>query len=147
VQTQVTQDSKILDGQCMCGAVTVKATVTKPIVRACHCDMCRRHTSSMFMSLPATDIAVEGPAKSYQSSDWAERGFCEVCGSTLWYATTGDGVRNLSAGLFENSGDAPLKLEFFADAAPDGYALAGDHRKMTTTETMALFAPSEGDTI
>jgi hypothetical protein len=59
----------------------------------------------------------------------------------------GDGVRNLSAGLFENAGDAPLKLEFFADAAPGGYALAGDHRKMTTKETMALFAPSEGDTI
>jgi hypothetical protein len=147
VQTQVMQDSKILDGQCMCGAVTAKATVTKPIVSACHCYMCRRHTSSMFMSLPATDIKVVRPAESSQSSDWEERGFCEVCGSTLWYATTGDVVRNLSAGLFENSGDAPLKLEFFADAAPEGYALAGDHRKMTTTETMALFAPSEGDTI
>jgi hypothetical protein len=145
MQTQVAHESKTLTGQCLCGAVTVTATVTKPIVRACHCEMCRRHTSSMFMSLPATDIVVDGPAKSFQSSDWAERGFCEICGSTLWYATTDDGVRNLSAGLFENAGGAPLKLEFFADAAPDGYALAGDHRKMTTKETEALFAPNEGD--
>lgn len=89
-------------------------------------------------------IDVQGPARSFQSSDWAERGFCGVCGSTLWYGTTHDGVRNLSAGLFENAAGAPLKLEFFADAAPDGYALAGDHRKMTTAETEALFAP-KGD--
>lgn len=135
-----------ITGHCLCGAVTVKATTTDPIVRACHCEMCRRHTSSMFMSLPADNIVVEGPAKTYQSSEWAERGFCEVCGSTLWYATTGKSHRNLAAGLFDNAGDATLKLEFFADAAPKGYALAGDHRKMTTLETMALFAPNEGDT-
>lgn len=135
------ESSKILEGQCLCGAVTVKAAVTNPIVRACHCEMCRRHTSSMYMSLPVENIEFSGPTKTYQSSDWAERGFCEVCGSTLWYATTGDGKINPSAGLFANAGDAPLKLEFFADAAPSGYALAGDHRKMTTQETAALFAP------
>ena len=135
-----------ISGRCLCGAVTVCATVTNPIVRACHCDMCRRHGSSMFMSL-ATDpgsIVIEGPAKSFRSSEWAERGFCETCGSTLWYGTIADGARHISAGLFENAGDAPLKLEFFADACPDGYALAGDHRKMTTKETIAMFAPEDG---
>lgn len=139
-------ESKTLNGQCLCGAVTVTATVTNPVVRACHCEMCRRHTSSMFMSLPAENIEFKGPAKSYQSSEWAERGFCGTCGSTLWYATTGDGHINPSAGLFENAGDAPLTLEFFADAAPSGYALAGTHRKMTTQETLALFEPAEGET-
>ena len=68
-----------------------------------------------------------------------------TCGSTLWSCTTGDGHINPSAGLFDNAGDAPLKLEFFTDAAPNGYALAGDHRKMTTQETLALFEPYEGD--
>jgi hypothetical protein len=134
-----------IQGQCLCGAVTVSATVENPIVRACHCDMCRRHTSSMFMSLPADNIEFMGPTKSYRSSEWAERGFCGTCGSTLWYRTIGDDQINPSAGLFDNAADAALKLEFFADAAPEGYALAGDHRKMTTTETMALFAPEEGD--
>jgi hypothetical protein len=141
----MTQQRKI-EGQCLCGAVTVTATVTNPIVRACHCEMCRRHTSSMFMSLPtvAGSITVSGPAKTYRSSEWAERGFCETCGSTLWYGTIGDGVRNLSAGLFKDAANAPLKLEFFTDTAPKGYALAGEHRKMTTAETLALFEP-EGD--
>lgn len=134
-----------INGQCLCGAVTVTATLTDPIVRACHCEMCRRQTSSMFMSLPAENIVFSGPTKTYQSSEWAERGFCGTCGSTLWYGTRGDGHINPSAGLFDNAGDAPLNLEFFTDAAPKGYALAGDHRKMTTQETLALFEPYEGD--
>ncbi len=62
-----------INGQCLCGSVTVTATLTDPIVRACHCDMCRRQTSSMFMSLPAENIVFSGPTKTYQSSEWAER--------------------------------------------------------------------------
>ncbi len=134
-----------ISGQCLCGAVTVHARFASSIIRACHCEMCRRHTSSMFMSL-ATEpgsVSFDGPTKSYRSSDWAERGFCEICGSTLWYGTVEDGIRHPAAGLFENAAGVPLKLEFFADNAPDGYALAGEHRKMTTQETLDLFAPKE----
>jgi hypothetical protein len=134
-----------LAGRCLCGAVTVTATMSKPILRACHCEMCRQHTSGAFFSMAADpdSIVVVGPAQTYRSSDWAERGFCGTCGSTLWYGTVHDGTRNLSAGLFENAGAAPLKLEFFVDNCPQGYALAGDHQKMTTQETIALFAPEE----
>ncbi|MFT6024551.1 MAG: hypothetical protein ACI9PY_002678 [Ascidiaceihabitans sp.] len=140
-------ETKHIKGRCMCGAVTVEATMSEPALRACHCDMCRRHTSSMFMSLrtDAGSTKVAGPAKSYRSSDWAERGFCEVCGSTLWYGTVHDGVRNLAAGLFDDAAGAEMMIEFFADAAPVGYALAGGHKKLTTQETIALFAPDEDD--
>lgn len=140
-------ETRNISGQCLCGAVKISATVTDPILRACHCNMCRQHTSGMFLSL-ATDShseTIKGPAKSFQSSEWAERGFCEVCGSTLWYGTLHDGVKNLSAGLFENAGDAPLKLEFFVDQCPQGYALKGDHKRLTTAQTIALFAPEEGN--
>ncbi len=134
-----------IKGRCLCGAVTVTATVSRPIVRACHCDMCRQHTSSMFMSL-ATDpgsLTIEGPAKSYRSSDWAERGFCESCGSTLSYGTVADGERHVAAGLFQNAGGARLKLEFFIDQKPDGYALSGEHRRMTAAECEAAFGSED----
>ena len=140
-------DATKIRGRCLCGAVTATATVTKPIVRACHCDMCRQHTSSMFMSL-ATDpgsLTFDGPARSFRSSEWAERGFCEICGSTLWYGTIADGQRHVAAGLFENAAGAPLKLEFYSDMVPEGYALSGAHRKMTAAECEALFAPEGGN--
>ena len=135
-----------IEGRCLCGDVTATAKMARPMMRACHCDMCRQHTSSMFMSLGVDpgSLSFEGPVKTYRSSEWAERGFCGTCGSTLFYGTVADGARHPSAGLFKDAAGAPLKLEFFADATP-GYAIEGEHRKMTTEETLALFAPEAGD--
>lgn len=138
-------DKKFLNGRCLCGAVTVSVQSEDPRLRACHCDMCRRHTSAMFMSVdadPAT-LTVEGPAQSYVSSDWAERGFCGTCGSTLWYGTTHDGVRHLAAGLFDDAAGGRLTLEFFSDRCPTGYALAGDHRRLSTEETIEMFTEAD----
>ncbi len=136
-----------IEGACLCGAVTVTAEMARPILRACHCEMCRKQTSAVFMSLATVTGSekIEGPTKEYNSSAWATRGFCGTCGSTLWYATRQDGARNLAAGLFENAAGASLDLEFFVDMCPQGYAFAGDHRKMTTQETIALFAPEDGE--
>ncbi|MCY4206606.1 MAG: GFA family protein [Roseovarius sp.] len=140
------ENERAVDGRCMCGAVAVSAIVKNPILRACHCDMCRRQTSSMFMSLAIVSgsLKVEGPAKSFRSSDWAERGFCTECGSTLWYGTLHNGERHPAAGLFENAAGAPIKLEFYSDMAPEAYALSGNHRKMTAMETERLFQSNDG---
>jgi len=140
--------TEAITGQCLCGAVSVRAMVEKRALQACHCDMCRKHTSGMFISVATVpgSVEVSGPTKSFRSSDWAERGFCEICGSTLWYGTVADGVRHPAAGLFENAADGEMKIEFFADECPNGYALAGEHQKLTTKETIALFAPEDGDT-
>lgn len=137
----------MLEGQCLCGAIKVRATATRPALRACHCEMCRRHTSSMFMSvdLDQDSIDIDGEVTLFRSSDWAERGFCATCGSTVFYATVHDGRRNLAAGLFPNAADATLMHEFYADAAPDSYALENrGQTKLTTDETIALF--TGGDT-
>jgi hypothetical protein len=109
--------------------------------------MCRRHTSGVFVNITTEQdsIVVEGPATVFESSAWANRGFCAVCGSTLWYGTTQDGVRNLAAGLFDNAGGASLAREYFVDQCPDGYGLTGHHEKLTRQQTIALFAPDEGD--
>lgn len=135
-----------LEGHCLCGAVTVTSQMENPMLRACHCDMCRQQNSGPFVSISndPQNVTVQGEISVYRSSEWAERAFCPVCGSTLWYSTLHDGARNLSAGLFENAGSAPLKLEFFSDMCPDGYAFAGEHKRLTTEETIALFAPQEG---
>ena len=130
-----------INGRCLCGAVTVRAEIDNPVLRACHCEMCRQHTSGAFFSIKTVPGSeeVSGPAKSYRSSDWAERGFCATCGSTLWYGTVADQARHFAAGLFENAADAPLVIEFFEDNAPAGYALAGTHKKLNTQETIKLF--------
>ena len=136
-----------IQGRCLCGAVTISAILEKTGLTACHCDMCRRHTSSFFVGLSPvqSSLKIEGPAKSFRSSEWAERGFCSECGSTLWYGTVHDGARYLAAGLFENAGGAPLKLEFFADMCPEGYRFEGYHKKLSTEETIAMFTGGSQD--
>jgi hypothetical protein len=131
-----------ISGQCLCGAVRVTARTEDPILRACHCDMCRRPTSGAFFSIETVpgSVEVSGDASVYRSSEWAQRGFCSTCGSTLWYETLHDGRRNLAAGLFADGGGAPLKMEFFADMCPQGYRLAGDHKRLSTEETIAMFS-------
>lgn len=134
-----------IEGRCLCGAVTVTAEAADvPRLRACHCDMCRRHTSGMFVSIETGPAEITGPARVFKSSDWAERGFCETCGSTLWYGTLGDGARHLAAGLFDDAGHGQMKIEFFADMCPQGYGLKGAHRRLTTAETEAMFTGGDG---
>lgn len=142
-----------LSGKCMCGAVTVTATPARASLSVCHCDMCRAWSSSMFMGIEAAEGSVEasGPVKTFTSSEWAERAFCDTCGSPLWYRITAPGPlhdqHQVAAGLFDNAGGLTPRLEVFIDKKPDGYALTGDRKTMTEAEMMAFYAPSkEGDT-
>jgi len=130
-----------IEGQCLCGGVKVAAAIDAPTLAACHCSMCHRQNSGPYISIMTEQSATqaEGPIKVFRSSEWAERAFCSECGSTLWYSTVHDGARYLSAGLFGNAGGARLTLEYFSDNCPQGYTLAGDHKRMTEAETIALF--------
>lgn len=130
-----------IEGQCLCGGVTVSASVGTPTLAACHCSMCHRQNSGPYISIMTDQSATiaEGSIKVFRSSEWAERAFCSECGSTLWYSTVHDGARYISAGLFDNAGDADLALEYFSDNCPQGYTLAGDHKRMTEAETIAYF--------
>jgi len=133
-----------INGQCLCGAVTLEVRPTQPELHACHCGMCRAWTGSALVGLAVSpeNMSFEGPVKSRQSSDWAARDWCDACGSTLWYRVTlpGHEFYHTSAGLFENAGNLKLTKEIFIDRKPDGYAFAGDHDLKTQAEMEAIFA-------
>jgi hypothetical protein len=128
-------------GHCMRGAVTVTVAQFGDNMNACHCDMCRRWTGSAFVAVRASakDVDLQGPVKTIARSDWATRGWCDTCGSTLFYRTNADGSYGLSAGLFANTAGRQLNIEYFVDQKPDGFAYAGDHKRLTEAETLAFF--------
>ena len=132
-----------MNGQCLCGAVTVEATPVRSAIVACHCDMCRRWTSAMYMAVQVEpEFKATGPVKEYTSSDMASRAFCDTCGSNLWFRITEDGPMHgqvqMAAGLFENAGGGALRLELNIEGKPKGYAFAGERRQMTHAEEMAM---------
>ena len=75
-------------GTCLCGATRLKVTVDNTDISACHCSMCRKWTGGPLLVVHCSQPPViEGRAPSvYESSDWAQRGFCGQCGTQL-YAT------------------------------------------------------------
>ena len=77
-------DKTAISGKCLCGAVAFSASIAKPHVGACHCNMCRKWGSGPFMEVDCgTDVSYKGGENisTFSSSDWAERGFCSKCGT------------------------------------------------------------------
>ncbi len=130
---------KELNGKCLCGSVTVKATPVRPHIEACHCDMCRAWGGMAFVGIQCGENVVfsgEENIARYPSSDWAERGFCMKCGTNLFYRFTPANNYSLTAGLFADTGDLTLGEQIFIDEKPDWYDFAQDTPKKTGAEVI-----------
>lgn len=131
---------RMLEGHCLCGTVTIKATPSMRHVEACHCDMCRRWGGIAFLSVQCGSnvrFAGKDHIARYRSSDWAERGFCTKCGSNLFYRFIPADNYSFPAGLFDDLGGMTLTEEIFVDEQPGYYSFAQDTLRKTGAEIMA----------
>jgi hypothetical protein len=137
--------SKTGTGKCLCGTVRFTATDFHTEYHACHCGMCRRWSGgSPFFAASCEAVTFDSGGESvgrYTSSDWAERGFCKNCGTTLFYFLKPTQKYAMSVGTFDDPSIFRLAGEIFIDQKPPGYDLAGDHPRLTEAETFAKFAP------
>jgi len=142
-------------GGCLCGAVRYTLKSPPKSLGACHCSMCRKFSGGIELGLdvPADAITFqsEETLRVYVSSEWAERGFCTKCGSSLFWRLTApgpmQGLFSLSAGSLDDLGDLELDQEVYIDMKPAGYALTGDHKRLTEADVMAMVAAAqEGET-
>ncbi len=140
-------------GSCLCGAV--KYTVTSEITHAgaCHCAMCRKWSGGIYLGIavPGDGMDIDGAENvtTFASSEWAERGFCGKCGSSLYYRVTApgpyQGTYHIGMGSLDDTTGVTVTEEIFTDLKPKGYAFDGNLKGMTEAEVMAMFAQaSEG---
>ena len=132
-------------GGCLCGAVRFDATVEQHEFSACNCDACRRWGSAPFMAVNASDVVFEDDRslRRHRSSDWAERGFCSTCGSSLFFRLVNQGAAagyEISVGAFDDQSGLKMTGEIFVDRAPGVYAFAGISTRLTEAECLARFA-------
>ncbi len=132
-------------GRCLCGAVRITAQSVETRHHACHCRMCRRLVGGPYFAASAQGVSFEGGENItvYQSSEWAERGFCKVCGSNLFYHLKEPDLYSIAVGIFNKPTQFVLSGEYFIDNKPDGYDFTGDHPRQTEAEIMAEFTSSE----
>lgn len=126
----MTDELDISTGGCLCGEVRYEVRGPMRGVVNCHCDMCQRlhggfgpHSKARKMNISIT----KGDGLAwFKTSDIAQRGFCKVCGSGLfWEPFEQDGT-----GILAGSLDAPTGLEtighIFVGEKPDFYEITDD---------------------
>lgn len=113
-----------LTGGCLCKGVRYSVSGPMKSQVHCHCESCRRATSSAFTSwftVARSDVTFSGLAPSaYHSSPGVTRTFCPRCGSPLTFETVGrpDDVDFYAASLDDQGNFKPTKHVFWSEHVP-----------------------------
>lgn len=137
--------ASVVRGQCLCGAISLTATSTNKHLGACHCNMCRHWGGGPLLAVECgSDVTFDGEENIgvYQSSEWAERGFCKKCGSHLFYRLKQNQQYYIPAGIFNDSEGFVFDHQVFIDDKPEYYSFANETENLTGEEVFALFASS-----
>lgn len=119
----------MITGSCLCGGVTF--TLDKPLRNsvACHCIQCRK-TSGHYVSatqVPPGQLHItrDETLTWYRSSPEAERGFCNRCGSSLfWRHEADNGAVSVMTGTLDGHTGITTEKHIFTAFKGDYYELA-----------------------
>src|SRR5690606_39996528 len=102
---------------CMCDAEAFSVGYTDEQVHIGHCGMCRRWSGGplMFVRAEVVDFSGTEHLTRFKSAEWAERGFCNKCGSSLLYHLLPANQILLSLGSFDDASAFALGSEIFID--------------------------------
>jgi hypothetical protein len=114
-------------GACLCGAVhfEFKGDLTPP--NACHCTACRK-TSVHFEAscdVPRKALTIHGQENLawYQSSEKVRRGFCRICGSSLFWDPVFQDWTAIAMGAFDTPTGTHLTKHIFVADKGDYYEI------------------------
>ncbi|MGR3289876.1 MAG: GFA family protein [Paracoccaceae bacterium] len=112
-------------GSCLCGGVRFELDEPLRDSVACHCIQCRK-TSGHYWS--ATNVPLDGfrlkSEKSlqwYQSSETARRGFCNICGASLFWEKRGEATISVASGTLDGPTGIQTSKHIFLDFKGDYY--------------------------
>jgi hypothetical protein len=111
----------------LCGGVRYGIRGALRDAIACHCTQCRRtsgHHAAM-TSAANEDLALiaSRTLEWYRSSPEAERGFCRVCGSNLFWRPQGEERTAITAGTLDSPTGIKLKEHIFVADKGDYYSI------------------------
>lgn len=125
-----------IQGHCVCGTVEIVIAEYGNFVYTCHCDTCRRMNSGPVLSIdpgPKENLNFTKGSEniSIYHDEEVERGFCRICGSTLFWHDPAANHYCMNAELFDDIvRDAVFSLELFYDMKPGYYAFSGERKKL-----------------
>lgn len=131
-----------MKARCLCGATQFEVQLRNHEVAACHCSMCRRQTGGPLMSIDIEDINFidQQHLSVFNSSEWAERGFCSICGTFIFWRTKDHSFTNINVFTLEELPEGlDFNLEIYVDQQPTFYSFNNQTQKMTEAEVIERF--------
>jgi len=120
----------MLKGSCLCGAVSIEVAGELELpAEACHCTMCRKQTGHFLagVNVRREALTVHGADKVawFRSSEKVRRGFCSVCGSTLFWDPLIEDYKHTGVllGLFDTPTGAHISKHTFVGDKGDYYEI------------------------
>ncbi|MCW8846437.1 MAG: GFA family protein [Gammaproteobacteria bacterium] len=114
-------------GACMCGAVSFEVIGALPTPDACHCTECRKQSGHFWVStdVARTSLTIHGDENLgwYSSSEKVRRGFCRICGSSLFWDPVKKDTIGVAMGAFDLPTDTTLGLHIFVAEKGDYYEI------------------------
>ncbi len=106
-------NSKKIEGGCMCGAVRYRVTGKQLRGTICHCTTCRRSSGAPFMSWTLFNQRqfewLIGRTASIGDTSAAIRKFCNLCGSPLTFEFTDSSeIIGVTTGTLDEAGDGKV---------------------------------------
>ncbi|MBH47869.1 MAG: aldehyde-activating protein [Halobacteriovorax sp.] len=135
-------------GSCMCKAVTFSFDLKNQHFDVCHCSMCRNWGGGPALTVESAgniEFSGEENITVYSSSEWAERGFCNKCGSNLFYRLKDKSHNfcNFNLGTLNNHEEFRFTTQIFIDAKPSNYSFSNETKNMTEKDVLEAFGISE----
>jgi hypothetical protein len=104
-------------------------------VVACHCGQCRKTTGNFLAASNAPAQSVIFVADSglawFKSSENAERGFCNQCGSNLFWRALNSDTISITAGSLDGETGLHIAEHIYVGDKPDWYEITDGKPQFT----------------
>lgn len=112
-------------GSCLCGAIHFEVEGELAAPSACHCSRCRKHTGhyEAGTDVPRSAVTIRGEDNLtwFRSSEKVRRGFCSICGSSLFFDPIYRDWIGISMGAFDTPTNTKLAMHIFVADKGDYY--------------------------
>lgn len=129
---------KTWTGGCLCGAIRYEAKLAQSENWYCHCRMCQKATGTVVSTsaiIPKSNLRMlKGSAKFFQSSANIERGFCENCGSPMFFRPVNEDWISVLSGTLDDPEVAPPEGHYGVESRISWLNIVDDLKQLPTEE-------------
>ena len=113
--------------KCLCEGIKIKVKGKLRHVINCHCSQCMKTHGNFaaYTACPENNIVFinKKTLKWYNSSGIAKRGFCSICGASIFYKLRKSKNISIAAGMFRNPTQLKSHSNIFTKGKLDYYKL------------------------